>query len=138
MGLDRKIFVTTRNMQRLLSLLDSTPASRNAEALENLESELAAAVVVAPDQIPPTVVTMGSTVRFRDEATDQTREVTLVYPQEANAQLGKVSILAPVGAALIGLSVGESIDWPLPGGRRKRFRLEAILYQPESEREAAR
>lgn len=137
MGLDRKILVTTRNMQRLLSLLDSTASSRNREAAENLESELAAAVVVAPEQIPPTVVTMGSTVRFRDEETGQTREVTLVYPQEANAQEGKVSILAPVGAALIGLSVGESVAWPLPGGRRKRFRLEAILYQPESQRAAA-
>jgi regulator of nucleoside diphosphate kinase len=58
--------------------------------------------------------------------------VTLVYPRDADPHSNKVSILAPVGAALIGLSVGETIDWPMPNGRRKRLRLEAILYQPEA------
>lgn len=132
MGTERKIFVTTRNMQRLQALLDGTASLRNAEAAENLESELASAVVVDPEQIPANVVTMGSRVRFRDEESGQIREITLVYPKDADPQTGKVSILAPVGAALIGLAVGEIVDWPLPGGRRKRLRLEEILYQPES------
>jgi len=132
MGSERKIYITTRDMERIQSLLDTTVSSRNREALENLESELGSAIVVPPEEIPPSVVTMGSRVRFRDEETGQTREVTLVYPRDADPQNNKISILAPVGAALIGLSVGETIDWPMPNGRRKRLRLEAILYQPEA------
>lgn len=132
MGNERKIFITTRDMERIQSLLDTTVSVRNREALENLESELGSAIVVKPEEIPPEVVTMGSRVRFRDEETGQTREVTLVYPRDADPHSNKVSILAPVGAALIGLSVGETIDWPMPNGRRKRLRLEAILYQPEA------
>mgnify|MGYP001425995634 CR=1 FL=1 len=132
MGNERRITISSRDMDRIQSLLDTTVSGRNREALENLEAELDAAIVVKPEEIPSTVVTMGSRVRFRDEETGQTREVTLVYPRDADPQSNKVSILAPIGAALIGLSVGERIDWPMPNGRRRRLVLEAILYQPES------
>lgn len=133
MAKERRIFVTTQDMKRLQSLLEGTASARLAEAAENLESELASATVVQPTEIPRTVVTMGSRVRFEDEETAQQREVTLVYPKEADAQAGKVSILAPVGAALLGLSVGETIDWPLPNGKRKRLRIMEILFQPEAD-----
>lgn len=132
MGSERRITISTKDMERIQSLLDTTVSMRNREALENLEAELDAAIVVKPEEIPGTVVTMGSRVRFRDEETDQIREVTLVYPRDADPQSNKISILAPIGAALIGLSVGERIDWPMPNGRRRRLVLEEILYQPES------
>ncbi|HLV60748.1 MAG TPA: nucleoside diphosphate kinase regulator [Fredinandcohnia sp.] len=133
MGSDRRITISTKDMERIQSLLDSTVSVRNREALENLEAELDAAIVVKPEEIPRNVVTMGSRVRFRDEETNQTHEVTLVYPRDADPQSNKISILAPIGAALIGLKVGERIDWPLPNGRRRRLVLEEILYQPEAD-----
>ncbi|AKU90132.1 Regulator of nucleoside diphosphate kinase [Vulgatibacter incomptus] len=132
MPTERKIYVTTHDMKRLLALLEGTASVRNAEAAEALESELASAVVVAPDKIPDNVVTMNSRVRFQDEETGQEREITLVYPKDADPQQGKISILAPVGAALIGLSVGQSVDWPLPGGRLKRLKIVEVLFQPEA------
>ncbi|HEY0840029.1 MAG TPA: nucleoside diphosphate kinase regulator [Vulgatibacter sp.] len=131
MARDRKIYVTTNDMKRLHALLEGTASQRNAEAAEALESELAGAEVVAPEKIPSDVVTMNSKVRFEDESGQQ-REITLVYPKDADPQQRKISILAPVGAALIGLSVGQSVDWPLPGGRVRRLKIVEVLFQPEA------
>lgn len=132
MAKDRKIYVTTNDLKRLHALLEGTASQRNAEAAENLESELAGAEVVAPDRIPANVVTMNSKVRFQDEESGQQREITLVYPKDADPQQSKISILAPIGAALIGLSVGQSVDWPMPGGRVKRLKIVEVLFQPEA------
>lgn len=131
MAKDRKIYVTTNDMKRLHALLEGTASQRNAEAAEALESELAGAEVVEPDKVPSDVVTMNSKVRFEDESGQQ-REITLVYPKDADPQQSKISILAPVGAALIGLSVGQSVDWPLPGGRVRRLKIVDVLFQPEA------
>jgi len=127
----RTIVVTEKDLQRLHALIDSR-AERDAEAAELLEEELTRAVVVPQNQIPANVVTMNSRVVFEDEQTKQQREVTLVYPGAADAASHKVSVLAPVGAALLGLAVGQSIDWPLPGGRTARLRILSVLYQPEA------
>lgn len=108
-------------------------SERNQEAAEALESELARARVVEPHEIPPDVVTMNSRVRFLDESTGQEREATLVYPKDADPAAGKISVLAPVGAALIGMRAGETIDWPLPNGRSKRLKILAVTWQPEAE-----
>lgn len=132
MAKDRKIYVTTQDMKRLHALLEGTASQRNAEAAEALESELAAAEVVAPEKIPADVVTMNSKVRFADEESGQQREITLVFPKDADPAQQKVSILAPVGAALIGLSVGQSVDWPMPGGRVRRLKIVEVLFQPEA------
>lgn len=129
---ERKIYVTTNDMHRLQALIEGMSSGRLAEAADALESELASAVVVPPEEIPGDVVTMNSQVRFLDEATGHQREITLVYPKDADPAQGKISILAPVGAAVIGLSVGQSVDWPLPGDRIKRLKIVAVLYQPES------
>ncbi|MCY1459732.1 Regulator of nucleoside diphosphate kinase [compost metagenome] len=56
----------------------------------------------------------------------------MVYPKDANADEGKISILAPIGSALLGLSVGEKIDWPAPGGKTLKLELLAVEYQPEA------
>ncbi len=129
MATSRSIYVTEQDMARLERLLASTQATKN---VEDLEEELGRAVVVAPDQIPPNVVTMNSKVRFRDEATGDESEVTLVYPTEANAADSKVSVLAPVGAALLGLSVGQTIEWTMPTGKVRKLKIVAVLYQPEA------
>ncbi len=129
MNFERTIYVTERDMTRLERLLAVTHRAKN---VEDLEEELSRAVVVPSEKIPADVVTMNSRVRFRDEVTGEESEVTLVYPQEANASEGKVSILAPVGAALLGLSVGAAIEWGMPTGKVRKFKIVAVLYQPEA------
>jgi len=96
-----------------------------------LAEELERAIVVPADRIPKDVVTMNSRLIYADESTGTTREVELVYPDEADPVTGRVSVLAPVGCALLGLSAGQSIDWNLPGGKVHRLRVERVLFQPQ-------
>ena len=130
--MERNLRITETDFERLEAVIDQFAGGRLAESCERLETEMAKAEVVPPRSVPSDVVTMNTKVRFVDEATGQSREVTLVYPHEADVEQGKVSVLAPVGSALIGLSVGQSIAWPMPGGKTKTFRIEEILYQPEA------
>lgn len=97
-----------------------------------LAEELERAIVVPSDRIPKDVVTMNSRLIYSDESTGMTREVELVYPDEADHVTGRVSVLAPVGCALLGLSAGQSIDWNLPGGKVHRLRVERVLFQPQT------
>lgn len=123
-----RIVVTSTDMERLRTLIDTT-AGDKADALD---AELLRAEVVEPTQVPPDVVTMNSRVVYRDEDTGETREVTLSYPKDASLADGRVSVLAPVGAALLGLSVGQEIDWQLPGGKTKRLHILSVTYQPQA------
>ncbi|HYC53752.1 MAG TPA: nucleoside diphosphate kinase regulator [Candidatus Binatia bacterium] len=100
--------------------------------LERLREEIERAEIVEPDEVPADVVTMNSTVRFSDEETGEEREMTLVFPAFADVDAGRVSVLAPVGSALLGLSVGDSIDWPMPSAGERTLRVIAITYQPEA------
>ena len=75
---------------------------------------------------------MNSRVLFENETTHERREVTLVYPGSADIDAGKISVLVPVGTALLGLQVGQSIDWELPGGEKQRYRIVSVPYQPEA------
>ena len=102
-----------------------------------LQYELDRAIVVSSEAVPQDVVTMNSHVRYVDEMTGERRSVKIVYPAEADARHGKISVLAPVGTALLGLSLGQSIVWEFPGGRR-RLRVEEVIYQPESSGQDAR
>lgn len=129
MSNERNIYITKRDMARLEQLLVVTPRAKN---VEELEEELSRAVVVPSEQIPASVVTMNSKVRFMDEVSGEESEVTLVYPQDANVDEGKVSVLAPVGSALLGLSVDEAIEWPMPTGKKRKFKIISVLYQPEA------
>ncbi|MCW5889308.1 MAG: nucleoside diphosphate kinase regulator [bacterium] len=99
---------------------------------ERLEEELMRAEVIAVAAVPPTLVTMNSRVRYRDQTTGEEHAITLVFPHDADASCGKVSIMAPIASALLGLVVGDEIDWPMPGGRTTRLRVLAIVYQPEA------
>lgn len=98
----------------------------------DLAAELDRAIVVPRDRIPKEVVTMNSRLIYSDESTGMTRELELVYPSDADPLSGKVSVLAPVGCALLGLSAGQSIDWHLPRGDVHRLRVERVLFQPPS------
>ena len=125
------IIVSSRDFNRLEQLLDS-PALRRHPAAMALNEELTRAEVVPPEQVPEGVVTMHSTVECEDEVSGDRHVLTLVYPNEANVGTGHVSVLAPVGSALLGLSLGQSIDWAAPDGRKLRVRVISVRYQPES------
>lgn len=125
------ITVSSRDLARLEALLESPALSRHPAALA-LSAELERAQVLAPEQMPCDVVTMHSRVECRDELHDDHHAFTLVYPHEADVERQRVSVLAPVGSALLGLSLGQVIDWQAPAGRNLRLRVTAIHYQPEA------
>jgi regulator of nucleoside diphosphate kinase len=122
------ITVSSRDLERLEAVLATLPF--DAPARTQLQAELDRAEVVEPAQVPPNVVTMNSIVRFRT-GNGEVFERTLVYPRDAQADGGKVSVLAPVGAAMLGLSVGDRIEWPGPDGQPIAVRVSELVYQPE-------
>jgi regulator of nucleoside diphosphate kinase len=125
-----EITISTTDADRLDKLLESLPRSQ-FPGRAALEAELARANIVEPHEVPPTVVTMNSTVKFTAEATGEEFELTLVYPKDADSSGKTISVLAPVGSALLGLSQGDSIEWPKPGGGVMKVRVQEITYQPE-------
>lgn len=106
-------------------------------ATAGLTQELERAEVVPSDLLPRDVVTMNSSVVFDDETTGERRAIKIVHPRQADAAQDRVSVLAPVGTALLGLSAGQSIDWPFPDGKNRRLRVVEALFQPESRARAA-
>nr|WP_199710863.1 nucleoside diphosphate kinase regulator [Noviherbaspirillum cavernae] len=130
MAMKPKIIISSLDADRLEQLLESLPAHA-FPGREDLEAELARAEVVDSKEMPPTVVTMNSTVRFRMESSSEAFTLTLVYPKDVDASGGTISILAPVGSALLGLSKGDEIEWPKPGGGVLRVRIDDVTYQPE-------
>uniref|UniRef100_UPI0001526581 Prokaryotic transcription elongation factor GreA/GreB n=1 Tax=Nitrosomonas europaea TaxID=915 RepID=UPI0001526581 len=130
MSIKPKIMISSLDAERLEILLETL--SQNAfPGRDDLEAELARAEVVDPEEIPPTVVTMNSTVRFRVESSAEEFCLTLVYPKDVDTSGEKISILAPVGSALLGLAQGDEIEWPKPGGGVLRVRIVEVTYQPE-------
>ena len=127
---ERTIYVTSQDRQRL-QFVQAMTESNDRGDLADLVDELNRAVVVPPSEIPADVVTMNSRVRLTDLDSGKTHEYTLVYPHDANYDEGKISIVAPVGAAMIGQRAGDEFEWEVPSGRR-RFRVDAVLYQPEA------
>lgn len=118
---------------RIGKLID--PASSVHEPMQVL---LDNADLVAPAEMAPDVVTMRSRVRVSDLDGSAPRELALVYPAEADAARGEVSVLSPIGTALLGLKVGEVGRWPLPDGREAALRVDALLFQPEASGEHLR
>ena len=123
------ITITRLDLQRLERLLDSL--DEFGPGAQALQAELDRAEVVGHDEVPAGVVTMNSRVHCREESSGKDYHLTLVYPEDAGGE-GKVSILAPVGCALLGLSVGQHIDWPAPGGKQLKLTLLEDEYQPEA------
>ena len=123
--------LSSLDVQRLEALLAALPAQDRAQ-YRALSDELERADLVEPGAMPKHVVTMNSTVRFRTEPDGKEFERTLVYPSAADGSENTLSILAPVGTALLGLTLGDSIAWPTPGGGTTTVRIMDILYQPEA------
>lgn len=128
----REIIITDCDRQRLEDLLESEFAEAiDARAyLADLRAELLRAKVVVSSDVPPNVITMDSTFCLRDVDTGEVETYTLVYPDQANIAESKLSILAPVGTAILGYRVGDVVRWRVPSGRRC-LRVEDVLYQPE-------
>jgi regulator of nucleoside diphosphate kinase len=122
------LLVSRLDCERIEALLESPAAEHHDTAA--LRAELERADIVEPANMPSDVITMNSTARFALNDGSE-REITLVYPRDSDAGTGKVSILAPVGSALLGLRVGDSIRWPAPGGDVD-LRVLSIRYQPEA------
>jgi regulator of nucleoside diphosphate kinase len=125
------IYVTKRDMQRLRSLLDNPDLMRQKPYLEQLERELDRANVVESSQIPTDTITMDSTALLIDLQTGEEMILTLVYPDHAYIPEGRISVLAPVGMAILGCRQGEIVEWEVPEGTRS-LKVGSVLYQPEA------
>ncbi|QKV52485.1 nucleoside diphosphate kinase regulator [Comamonas antarctica] len=126
-----QITLSSLDLDRIEALLAVVPASA-FPGKADLQAELDRADVVEPAQMPANVVTMNSTVQFEILESHQQCQLTLVYPRDIDGSADRVSIFAPVGSALLGLSVGDELAWPGPGGKTMTVRVTGIIYQPES------
>lgn len=129
----RKIYITEKDKLRLKSLFRAT-IGVNSNDLNNMKEllvEIERAEVTSDDNINENVITMNSTVVVKDIDTDKEFEYTIVYPEYADSSKNKISVLAPVGTALLGYKVGDIIEWKVPAGER-RFLVQQILFQPEA------
>lgn len=130
---EKNIYISDNDMKKLRKLIFEARQFRREEEkyLLELETELNRGEVVRAHDIPANVITMNSEVHLRDLNTEEEITYRLVFPDHANASQGRISILAPVGMALLGYSVGDTIEWEIPAGIAK-LKVEKILYQPEA------
>lgn len=131
--MSREIFITEADKQKLHKLIENEKefGIGTKEYLINLQQELNRACVVQAQEIPGDVITMNSKVVLKNFDTGEDMTYTLVYPSEANLEEDKISILAPIGTAILGYREQDILDWEVPGGT-VRLKVEKILYQPEA------
>jgi regulator of nucleoside diphosphate kinase len=127
------IHITTRDKELLQELLAEVEAigSQSGGELKALAEELQRAIVVEADAVPNDVITMNSRAEMVDLETAETATFTLVFPSQANIDEEKISVLAPIGAGMLGYRVGDEFEWQVPAGIR-RMRVTKIHYQPEA------
>lgn len=127
------IYITNFDRERLYSIINNhRSASPKMKAqIDRLEEELEKAVIVEPKDVPADVVTMNTKLRLRDEKSGEERIFSLVFPSDADFEKNRLSVLAPVGTALLGYRVGDVIEWEVPSGT-KTFRIIETIYQPEA------
>lgn len=130
---NKPIYLTEFDLERLKKLLWEAQSTeyRKSEYLEKLQKEIMRAVVVSPHDVPSSVITMNSIVSLTDLDTGEEETYKLVFPEDADHKQGKISVLAPIGTAMLGYSVGDIFEWDVPAGKR-RLQVKQILYQPES------
>ncbi len=129
----RRVFITDADRSRLLKFIgrEREFGGGDSENLADLECEIKRACISATKDIPQDAVTMHSTVQLRDLDSGEEVIYTLVYPAEADLSEGRISVLAPVGTAILGYRVGDVVEWNVPGGM-VRYRVEKVLFQPEA------
>ena len=132
-GIKNPIYVTSKDKQRLEDLLMVVEASdaRKHGDLKALTEELHRAIIVDPKDVPSDVITMNSRAQMSDLGSGETVAFTLVFPSEANIDEEKISVLAPIGAGMLGYRVGDEFAWNVPGGLR-RMKVMKVEYQPEA------
>ena len=130
---EKQIAITEQDRKRLIDLiLDAQSGEyRGSVYLDQLRGELHRAQIITPQEIPADTITMNTKVALLDLDTQEEEIYTLVYPENANSAEGKISILAPVGTAMLGYRVGDVFEWEVPAGKR-RLKVDKILYQPGS------
>ncbi len=128
------IIINRLDAERLQRLIDDA-SDKDLFVAEALEEELERGEVIDPEEIPDDVVSMNSRVQFTDLTRNRQMIRTLVYPHALATTEDGISVMAPVGAGLIGLRVGEVIDWTLPDGHQVQLRVDAVLWQPEREKQ---
>jgi regulator of nucleoside diphosphate kinase len=132
-GRSRRIYITEPDKERLLALVEDADAfdCRDKRQLEELRQELDRAEIVSQEAVPPDVATMNSRVHLRILDSEEEMTCSLVFPEDADIHRNKMSVLAPVGTALLGYGVGDVVEWEVPAGLI-RLKIEEILYQPEA------
>lgn len=125
---DDVILITEKDLLRIRHVL----SFQKSDDFENLELELDRAKIISDDQVPRDLVTMNSKVKFLNVQDNKEMTITIVYPGDANFSEGKVSVLASLGSALIGLRIGQEINWMFPDGKTKTLRILSVIYQPEA------
>lgn len=134
---ETNICITKPDYERLTKLIEiarQREGEANREYLDRLEEELDRAQMVQQQDVPADVITMRSTVRLKDLVSGEEMIYGLVFPTEANYDDGKISVLAPIGTAMLGYRRGDVIEWKVPSGVR-RLKVEEVIYQPESKGE---
>ena len=122
----RAIVITRTDAARLRDLLAARArAQLDQDHLDELAEELEQARIAEPDEVPADVITLYTRVRVLDLASGERQELTLVLPRESDAGAGRISVLAPLGTALLGYRVGDEVQWQMPGGLR-RLRIESV------------
>ena len=128
---NKRIIINSRDYAKLRQLIATNPSQEN-QYIKNLDHELSNATLLDPDKIPPDVITMNTRVCFSEADESEDFIYTIVYPEDADIEQGKISVLAPIGTALLGYRTGDKVSWKVPAGV-KTFIVKKILYQPESE-----
>lgn len=125
------IVITTQDYDRIQGVLQPLLQASPSENIELLDEELARATIVQPEELAPNVVSMNSEFIYEDLTKAKRRRARLVYPKDANVERCWISVLAPLGSALLGMQAGNEIAWRMPSGSR-RLKLVEICYQPEA------
>ncbi|MCA1809175.1 MAG: nucleoside diphosphate kinase regulator [Kiritimatiellia bacterium] len=127
----KKIHVTSADLERLRNVLLVSDNGRDRQDYQELDEELQKARIVDQKDISPTVVTMNSRVRLRDTATGEEMIFTLVFPENSDIGADRISVVSPIGTAILGYAAGDTIAWQVPQGKRS-IKIEEVLYQPEA------
>ena len=129
---DRSIVITNSDARRLRELLAARARTgRDQDHLEELAAELERALIAEPNEVPADVITIDTRVRVLDLVSGERRELVVVLPRESDPSAGRISVLAPLGTALLGYRAGDEVEWLMPGGLR-RLRIERVRRPTEN------
>ncbi|WP_181304872.1 nucleoside diphosphate kinase regulator [Rufibacter sp. XAAS-G3-1] len=125
------ILLTEKDYERLHLLVQAQRTAGAPANIENLCKELRTARIIPPEEVPVDVVTMNSLVRLREKKSNTVLELTIAYPKNADLATRKISVLSPVGSAILGRQVGQEVACPTPSGLLT-YQVEEVMYQPEA------